>query len=216
MENNIFSFGDTFWLQPLGTAMGTPSACAYAMVPFGYHENTTILITFCPNLLYYRRYIDDVLGIWVPSPHYNIVTWNMFKQQLNNWGSLKWVIEELSVKTHFLDSNIQIINSRLVTSAYQKPLNLYLYIPLYLLTLQVASKAFFMDCELQRYWLQNDANNFQDLLAKFIQRLTDRGHKIKTISPLLLQPAATLDSNPSGLNLGQILTPSTIIYLITQ
>jgi len=48
--------------------------------------------------------------------------------------------------------------------------------------------------ELQKYWLQNNTNSFQDLLAKFIQRLTDRGHKIETISPLLLQVAATLDS----------------------
>jgi hypothetical protein len=35
MENNIFSFGDTFWLQTSGTAMGiTPSACTYVMIFF--------------------------------------------------------------------------------------------------------------------------------------------------------------------------------------
>jgi hypothetical protein len=53
-------------------------------------------------LLYYRRYIDDILGIWILFPCDNIV-WNNFKQQLKNWGTLKWVIKEPSVRTHFLD-----------------------------------------------------------------------------------------------------------------
>jgi len=94
MKNNIFSFGDTYWLQTPGTAMGTPSACAYAMISFGYYENTMILTTYHANLLYYKRYIDDILGVWLPSTHDNTTTWNSFKQQLNNWGTLAWVIQE--------------------------------------------------------------------------------------------------------------------------
>ena len=66
MNNNIFSFADTFWWQRTGAAMGTPVACTYAMLSFGHHENVEILPTFQPNLIYYRRYIDDILGIWVP------------------------------------------------------------------------------------------------------------------------------------------------------
>jgi len=35
MKNNIFTFGNSYWLQLSGTAMGTPAACAYATVSYG-------------------------------------------------------------------------------------------------------------------------------------------------------------------------------------
>ncbi len=46
MNNNIFSFGDTFWRQLQGTAMGTPAAPLYSIITYGYHENTCILNTY--------------------------------------------------------------------------------------------------------------------------------------------------------------------------
>jgi hypothetical protein len=46
MNNNIFTFSDTYWLQQTGTAMGTPVACAYATVTFGQFENSVILCDF--------------------------------------------------------------------------------------------------------------------------------------------------------------------------
>jgi len=41
MNNNIFSFSNTFWHQLPGTAMGTPAACAYATITFAQFENST-------------------------------------------------------------------------------------------------------------------------------------------------------------------------------
>jgi hypothetical protein len=55
MNHNIFSFGDSFWQQLQGTAMGTPAAPAaplYSILIYGHHENTNILHTYRANLLY--------------------------------------------------------------------------------------------------------------------------------------------------------------------
>jgi hypothetical protein len=129
MKNNIFSFMDTHWLQLSGTAMGTPVACSYATITYGHHENTKILTVFEANLLYYRRCIDDIFGVWLPPDTNRTKTWNNFKKQLNGWGTLEWVIEEPSKETNFLDLNLNLQYSRIYTKTYQKEMNLYLYIP---------------------------------------------------------------------------------------
>jgi hypothetical protein len=64
MNNNIFMFGDTLWLQTSGTTMGTLVACSYATTSNGNHKNLNILPNFTLNLFYYKQYIDDTLGIW--------------------------------------------------------------------------------------------------------------------------------------------------------
>jgi hypothetical protein len=128
MKNNIFSFANTYWLQLCGTAMGTPVACAYATLTFGHYENTVLLPTFSTSLLFYRRYIDDIFGIWLPPPD-DGTTWKNFKETLNNWGKLIWTVKELSTQTNFLDLYVSVKEKSIVFSTYQKPLNLYLYIP---------------------------------------------------------------------------------------
>jgi hypothetical protein len=129
MKNNIFTFGGSYWLQISGTAMGTPAACAYATISYGQHENSVILQKYSNNLLYFKRYINDIFSIWLPPPTQKRATWESFKQDLNNWGTLSWVIENPSSETTFLDLNIKIIDSKIVTTTFQKPLNLYLYLP---------------------------------------------------------------------------------------
>jgi hypothetical protein len=81
MQNNIFSVRETFWLQAKGTAMGTPTACAYTTLTYGHHENKVILPNFQENLLYYRHYIDNIIGIWSPHGNNDTSVWENFKTQ---------------------------------------------------------------------------------------------------------------------------------------
>jgi hypothetical protein len=118
MNNNIFTFGDSYWIQLSGTAMGTPVACAYATVSFGYFENTEILTEFEPNLLYYQWYVDDIFGIWLPLSQNKESTWTAFTNTLNDWGSLQWITEKPSKSSTFLDLNISIQNSRIMMTTF--------------------------------------------------------------------------------------------------
>ena len=42
MKNNVFSFGNRYFLQLNGTAMGTNVACMYATIYYSYYEETTL------------------------------------------------------------------------------------------------------------------------------------------------------------------------------
>ena len=63
MRNNVFKFGDTYWCQLVGTAMGASPACDYVTIYFGIHK-ILLLSIFGPRLPFYCRYINDGFGIW--------------------------------------------------------------------------------------------------------------------------------------------------------
>jgi len=176
MENNIFTFGNTTWLQLSGTAMGTPVACAYATRSYGQHENSYILPNFGAQLLYYRRFIDDVFGIWIPPETNPEGKWKEFTEALNNWGGLEWVTEKPTKATVFLDLNIKILQSKIHTSTFQKSLSLYLYIPPKSAHPPSCLKGL-ISGELRRYWFQNSPEDFKKILIKFMEQLVNRGHR---------------------------------------
>ena len=130
MKNNVFRFGDTFWLQKTGTAMGTPPAPTYANLFFAIHENR-ILPKYTSNLLTYKRYIDDIFGIWVPSNSAieDDTNWKKFVRQIDDYHGLKWIFSPKCDKVDFLDITVSINDRYIHTTLYEKSLNLYLYIP---------------------------------------------------------------------------------------
>jgi len=191
MNNNVFSFGDTFWLQTDGTAMGTPAAPLYSIITYGVHENTVLLPRYGRNLLYYKRFIDDILGIWIDTPS---KTWDQFKTDVNQFGKLQWNIEEPSVTTTFLDLRLTIQRNKIVTSTFQKPMNLYLYIPPLSAHPKSCFKGFITG-EILRYWNQNsNEEDFISLTSQFIQRLLQRGHLLSNIVPIIRTAASSIDN----------------------
>jgi len=118
MRNNVLTFSDTTWLQLSGTAIRTPAACAYATISYGQYENSKILSKYAQNLLYYRQYIDDIFRIWLPPEYHQEEAWRNFIRDLNSWGSLKWIIEDPTKKSIFLDLTIKLNETKIKTKTY--------------------------------------------------------------------------------------------------
>ena len=182
MKNNLFEFGDLCFQQLLGTAMGTSSAVMWATFYYGYHEVHNLLPRFGHCLLYFKRYIDDIFGIWIGSDR----EWNEFKDSLT-FGVLTWDIAEqqLSSSVDFLDMTLSIENGRIVSKTFQKKMNLYLYLP--------PASAHPVGCIkgmifglIRRYYAQNTyQRDFVHYVRLLYRRLLARGWKSDFIRPLI-------------------------------
>lgn len=195
MTNNVFSFGDTFWLQNSGTAMGTSCACLYATLYCALHERHTVLPRFGSSLLYFKRFIDDVVGVWIGSAE----DWILFQTSLN-FGALKWTFTPLSQTVDFLDLTLTIdpTTRRITTKTFQKPMNLYLYLPPNSAHPPGVLRSTVYGC-LSRYWSQNSSvKDYQAIVRAFARRLIARGHNREVINRLLISSAQRLDRAPRG------------------
>ena len=113
MKDNIIQFGDTYWRQLCGSAMGTSVAVNYVNGYVGIHEKDAILQKYIEFILYYGRFIDDTFGVWQDDPN-QPNAWNNFLQDFNNYGDLRWTTDGLTNRIIFLNFIVTITkNNRL-------------------------------------------------------------------------------------------------------
>ena len=173
MKNNVFRFGDLWFHQRCGTAMGTITAVKYATLYYALHEEELIIPKYQDQMLYFRRYIDDIFIIWDGKGKYS---W----EELNNdlkFGILNWKMAKPEYSVDFLDLTISIDKKGFIqTRTFEKKLNLHLYLPAnschppgVALSLIIG---FFI-----RYWLQNSKTIFfKKQITRFATRLQKRGY----------------------------------------
>ena len=123
MECNIFKFNNKFWIQLLGTSMGTRVAPTYANLFMGKLEKQ--MLENCPDqlkkfLYTWKRYIDDILVIWTGSDE-------EFKEIfsfLNSFHStIKFDEPQHNPEDNscdFLDMKISIENGNISTDLFRK------------------------------------------------------------------------------------------------
>ena len=123
MECNIFKFDNEFWVQLIGTCMGTRVAPTYANIFMGKLEQ--IMLTRCPEHLKkflhtWRRFIDDILVIWTGTDE----TFHEFFNFLNSFHpTIKFDAPQHDPEENsceFLDLKISIKDGRIFTDLYRK------------------------------------------------------------------------------------------------
>ena len=164
--------------------MGTSAAVMWATLYYAYHENHTILPKHQHNLLYYKRFIDDIFGIWIGN---TTDEWQEFCQDIDNFGVLTWDIKDqkLSHRVNFLDLTLTIEDSRVISRTYQKDLNLYLYIPPASAHPPGVIKGLLYGL-IRRYHAQNTRReDYHNMVRLLYQRLLERGWQSHQIRPLI-------------------------------
>ena len=171
--------------QMNGTAMGTSPAPTYATIYYGLQESK-FLPQYQNHVIFYKRFIDDVFGIWLPHPNpkINSQLWEEFAASTNNYPGLTWEFNKPTNKVDFMDLTITITNGNISTSLFEKPLNLHLYIPLHSAHHPRLLPGI-VHCTLFRIFTLCSDHNNQILRTKvYFKRLQARGYKSDQIKPL--------------------------------
>jgi hypothetical protein len=126
-KNITFKFGDSYFKQLNGVAMGSPLAPALAEVFLTKIENDFINNPSNPlGIIFYYRFVDDIFVILPEN-----VDEKEFLNKFNCFHkSLKFTMEhEQNNKLSFLDVLISKNNGKLSTSWYRKPSNTLMFNP---------------------------------------------------------------------------------------
>jgi hypothetical protein len=181
MRCNIFQFGDTYWHQLCGTAMGTPPAVVYATLYYAIHE-LAMPARFRLCLAIYKRYIDDGIGIWLST---DLLLWSEFKNWIGSFGTLKWTFTEPSLQVDYLDITIRIDpEGDIKTTLFEKPLNLYLYLPSHSAHPPGVLTGLIYGMIRRVYRLTSCPDDCFAYLQRFYRRLRERGYSPETLVPL--------------------------------
>lgn len=183
LYNNFVAFGNSVWLQIRGTAMGTPMAVVFANLYLAMLENFAfkryydIYPEYYSTVLLFVRFIDDILAILLSPEHCTVLL-----ELLNSMHptiSITYNVSDNSVD--FLDMTIHKgslfpTTSILDIKPYQKPMNAYLYIPIFSYHSPFVFKAF-IQSEKRRYCLLSTSGQDAARVCNlFRTRLIARGY----------------------------------------
>jgi hypothetical protein len=120
-DNNYFLYGSQLFKQLDGIAMGTNCAVTLAKIYLRSFDS------FCARkFLFYRRYIDDIFAIFVGDPSDLEIIFSEINSLIDGIH-LEFVTNRSSIP--FLDLNVMVSEGVISFSLYQKPINIYQYIP---------------------------------------------------------------------------------------
>ncbi len=198
LTHNFVEFDGQCWKQVYGTAMGTPCAVVYANIYLHVLEQRameimrrTLVIGVWNMFLFYVRYIDDIFVVCE-----NIEFGIAFVEIFNGLSeTIKLTVvysegEKKEEKIPFLDTLIWkgplfARKGLFDVCVYQKPMNAYLYIPVFSYHNQRTFSSFIVG-EARRYTLCcTDSADLDNVTVLFRERLIARGYPVKLIDVCL-------------------------------
>lgn len=182
LKHNAFQFGDIWYVQQVGSAMGTPVAPTLANLFLALWEERTIYSTNNPFIRYiehWSRFIDDVMVVWSGSAE----QFEAFLAYINlNGINMQFTGNFGGNKIQFLDIQVELTNETIVTKGFRKPTatNSFLHHTSYHPPHVKKSLPYGQFLRLRR--INNDYGMFLEQAFDLSQRLRDRGYDETLIS----------------------------------
>ena len=176
LQFHFLEFDGSFWKQVKGTAMGSNFAVVYACLFLCHLENRQ---GHPPNLLFYKRFIDDAFGIW----HGSMDSLLLF---LSSYGT--FCQPHIRITPTISPSQVDILDIQfykgtdfsttgiLSSRVHQKACNRYQYLP-FRSWHPRHQKFAFIRGELRRYIIRESTlAGYLSLRLRFYHRLRARGY----------------------------------------
>ena len=165
--------------------MGVSPAPIWATIFFALHERS-LLSQWNANLFFYRCFIDDIFSIWLldESPSHNEELWTAFKSHMQQWHGLSWEFSTLSRSCTFMDLTITVESNKLTMTVYEKPQNLYLYIPPTSAHPKGILRGLVTGSILQYHRLCTNPSDTNQQTQRLYSRLIQRGYTPERLLPL--------------------------------
>ena len=192
LTNNYIRFGDRYYLQLIGTAMGTPFAVTFACIHLTIIESEAIKILLDnrhngPQLYY--RYIDDIIAVFeYPEDAEKFIT--IFNCRRRGICCPKYLISDSSATfldvTVFKDARFN-LTKKLDVKLFQKPTNKFLFLPTESFHPEHCTVGW-ISSYIKRIRL-NCSNNsdYEQYKSEFYTHLLDRGYKVSIYNLFQIQ-----------------------------
>ena len=174
--------------------MGTPVAYMWSIIYYWWHEKHCLLPKYGSKIKLLKRFIDDMASVILIGGEdgMSALEWIEFKKDVNTFGILTWEIHEPSHTIDFLDLTVEIKDGSIVTRTYQKPMNLYQYIPPHSSHPPGMIKGMVYGL-LQQYFLQNSIrDDYWKMVRLFYRRLKRQGWSRATLEPIFIEAHESL------------------------
>ena len=105
---NLMEYGDCYFKNKTGTAMGTPLAILWAIIYHHWQETKVIIPKYGKKIPLLTRFIDDTFAVVLVGGEDGLQPneWNDLKNDLNNHRILRWTIQEPSMSVDYLDLTV--------------------------------------------------------------------------------------------------------------
>ena len=189
LHNNIFRFANGFFLQKIGTAMGTRMAPNYANLFMGDLEEE-IIQNYPLKPLVWFRYIDDIFFIWT---HGREELDKFLEYANNNRHGMIFETSDESISSErvpFLDVMVIFRDGRLHTDLYTKPTDKFQYLnfkschPFH----QKSNLPYALALRIRR--ICSNTSDFKQHCSTLTNHLRKRGYKLGMIKEGIRKAAA--------------------------